>query len=310
MSSPRKRPSILLWGAVLVLGLFGFSQVRFNIYLLVTYASGRAAGCPFSSAMAPINDELGIISGEFDRQEDVLVADDNGLKLVNTPHGEFWSPTGTDVSFLLAEQKMDLYRANDSARGIRRGDVVLDCGANIGTFVRQALDAGAATVVAIEVSPRNISALMRTFSNEIAEGKVHVVPEGVWHEDSTLQLSVFENSALDSIVMRERIEEKGQGHLVEVPLTTIDAIVSRLGLERVDFIKMDIEGAERNAIQGASETLRRFHPRLAIATENLPDDIEAVPAAVRQIVEDYAVEAGQCRLIRRLLIRPEVLSFY
>ena len=38
-------------------------------------------------------------------------------------------------------------------------------------------------------------------------------------------------------------------------------------MPRLDFIKMDIEGAERNALRGAQDTMRRFHPKLVIATE-------------------------------------------
>src|SRR5260370_17207178 len=42
-----------------------------------------------------------------------------------------------------------------------------------------------------------------------------------------------------------------------LPLTTIDKIVSELALDRVDFIKMDIEGAEPNALRGARSEERR-----------------------------------------------------
>ena len=61
---------------------------------------------------------------------------------------------------------------------VRPGDVVLDCGANIGVFVRESLDAGAKTVVAIEPAPENIECLRRNFKDEIAAGRVIVYPEG------------------------------------------------------------------------------------------------------------------------------------
>jgi len=67
---------------------------------------------------------------------------------------------------------------------------------------------------------------------------------------------------------------------VKVPLTTVDDLVSELKLRRVDFIKMDIAGAEKRALLGARSTLVTYTPRLVIAAEHLPDDGEAIPLAV------------------------------
>src|SRR5690349_20790498 len=60
------------------------------------------------------------------------VRQDGELQLWNTPQGEFWyvgAPTELDV-FVLAEEEIDLYRATR----IVPGSIVLDCGANYGTF--------------------------------------------------------------------------------------------------------------------------------------------------------------------------------
>ena len=93
-----------------------------------------------------------------------------------------------------------------------------------------------------------------------------------------------------------------------VPLTTIDKIVNELGLERVDFIKMDIEGAEVAALTGARETLRRFRPRLAIAVYHREGDLVGVEQAVLQAAEGWAVKASLC-LENYDRIRPQVLLF-
>ncbi|TMJ56562.1 MAG: FkbM family methyltransferase [Alphaproteobacteria bacterium] len=49
-----------------------------------------------------------------------------------------------------------------------------------------------------------------------------------------------------------------------VALTTLDAVVAALGLDRVDFIKADIEGWELRLLHGSADTLRRFRPRLML----------------------------------------------
>jgi UDP-3-O-acyl-N-acetylglucosamine deacetylase len=96
---------------------------------------------------------------------------------------------------------------------------------------------------------------------------------------------------------------------VMVQLTTIDKLVADLKLPHVDFIKMDIEGAEVPALAGGNETIARFKPRLAIATEHKPDDQYTIPAAVRKIHADYQMECGPC-LEAKGHVRPDVLYFW
>jgi FkbM family methyltransferase len=172
------------------------------------------------------------------------------------------------------------------------------------------LRAGASKVVAIEPSARNVESLRRNFAREIETGRVIVYPKGVWHRDETLTFNVFENSALDSIVMNDRIEENKTPRKVSIEVTTIDRIVSDLELDRVDFIKMDVEGAERNALDGARATIAKFTPRMSIATENLPDDPQVIPALVGKLRPSYRRECGQCRVRSLFEIQPEVFYFY
>ena len=65
-----------------------------------------------------------------------------------------------------------------------------------------------------------------------------------------------------------------------VPAITLDAFVERNNIEHVDFIKADIEGAERNMLRGATRILKEFAPKLSICTYHLPDD----PQVLREII--------------------------
>lgn len=74
---------------------------------------------------------------------------------------------------------------------------------------------------------------------------------------------------------------------VRVPTITLDDYVSHLGLERVDFIKMDIEGAEPQALQGAQHTIAHFRPKLAICLYHKWNDLLTVPQAILSTGVDY-----------------------
>lgn len=302
---------------VLLALLAGVATAKFvapeKFGILRMAAQGKAAHCPLGLALeAP---------AEHHEQEAVkdayiaklkLGASEPGLERWDLPAGpneagrSFWIPAGNRwiLPFNLAEQSRDIYKT-ETADGIRKGDVVLDCGAHVGTFTHFALARGAGKVIAIELSPRNVECLRRNFAKEIAEGRVVVYPKGVWNKDDVLELEqVGENSAADTVVMHQPGAAKGE----VAQLTTIDKLVTELGLERVDFIKMDIEGAEAPALQGAAETLKRWKPRLALASYHKEDDPIVLPSTVTKLVDSYEHRCASC-IADQYGVRPEVLLF-
>jgi FkbM family methyltransferase len=212
------------------------------------------------------------------------------LELVRTRLGDWWVPEG-DAQFLpdlLSQQENRIYGSGET--GVQPGDVVLDCGAHIGLFTRKALEMGASVVVAIEISPLNIECLKRNFEEEIRSRRVIVYPKGVWDKEDLLTLYSSENSAGDSVV----ITEHRSAIETRVPLTTIDRLVDDLGLEKIDFVKMDIKGAVAKALEGAQETLRAHRPRMAIATEEDSDHPALVARAVSDLQLGYETQCGAC----------------
>jgi FkbM family methyltransferase len=158
--------------------------------------------------------------------------------------------------------------------------IVLDCGANIGVFARMALDRGAEKVVCFEPSPLTADCLDLTFRSEIESGRLVVVRKGVWDRTETLRFSASNQANPGS----HTIVQGDAPDTITIEVTTVDSLVKQLGLARVDFIKMDIEGAEERALRGASETIRAFRPRLGIGTEHT-EDIAANNARVIQTLK-------------------------
>ena len=223
-------------------------------------------------------------------QVEEKVVDGRKWELYQTRLGRIWMPAPSKdlLAFLLLELTVEQdYESGQAA--IRRGDTVVDCGAHVGLFTKFALQRGANRVVAIEPDPANVACLESNLGPAIAEGRVVVVKAGVWSKKT--RLTLYESRGGNS-GEKTFVEEPTNGNKLEgILVLPLDDIVANLKLDRVDFIKMDIEGSERFAIQGATETLRRFKPRMAICVYHLPDDPTIIPALVKRAQPDYRIHA-------------------
>ena len=293
--------------AVLILAaVYYWPPARLRAMVLL----GRSPDCPMARAVQS-DDELQQqikIKDELLKNSKKLETDPNGFELWDTPKGRWWIPKGSHfvLPFNLAEQSRKIYGTGD--RFVHPGDIVLDCGANVGVFAREALDAGAKLVVAIEPAPENLECLRRNFKPEIAAGKLIVYPKGVWDKDDFLTLNVDpNNSAADSFV----IQREGSQAMVKMPLTTIDKLAAELKLERVDFIKMDIEGAEVKALDGAHGVLAKYRPRMSLAVYHQADHPRSIPAAAARGWDGYKTECGPCEEEKEhFFIHPAIMYFF
>jgi FkbM family methyltransferase len=243
--------------------------------------------------------------GEVELLEEKVLAGQK-CERYRTRAGDFWIPAPGEelLKFLIWEMMVQSdYESSEVA--IRPGDTVIDAGAHIGFFARLALSRGAGRVVAIEPDPTNRACLEANLANEIAQGKVLVVPEGIWDENSELTLSISHVNSADSSFL---VHKDGAEQLSGIRVRPLDDIVTELQLDRVDFIKMDIEGSEQRALKGASETLRRFRPRMAICAYHAADDPRAVSTIARTVHADYEILAKDVN-IGETGIAPKVLFF-
>lgn len=247
---------------------------------------GRDQHCSLADVWAISSGGLNLAKDKI-RHEDKVVGRDGNLLLVATALGKFWIPAPDlgEMAEMLAEQDAGVY-----GHDVRPGDIVLDCGANVGVYTREALAAGAKTVVAIELAPEPLACLRRNFAPEIAKGRVIIYPKGVWDKDATLRLTT--NVKLASTANSVALDRGETGP--EVPLTTIDKLTRELHLPRVDFIKMDIEGSESHALRGAAETIAAYKPRMAVSMEHKRSDPDEIPALVQSLNGHYQLRYGGC----------------
>lgn len=75
-------------------------------------------------------------------------------------------------------------------------------------------------------------------------------------------------------------------------MVTIDMMVSRLSLPRVDYIKLDVEGSEMNALLGGVNTIIKYRPRMAISVYHKQDDIWKIPFFISKLGLNYRFFLG------------------
>jgi len=185
------------------------------------------------------------------------------------------------------------------------GDTVMDCGAHIGGFTRMALRAGARLVVAIEPEKTNITAFRRNFSEELRTGRVILVEKGVWDKTGRLALHLSNTGDSHSVAINQNA---GKDQSIEV--TTVDFLAENLRLPRIDFIKMDIEGAELNALRGCRQVLKRWHPRLAVSSYHKKGDPSNICTIVWETQPNYLIGSKELLPESKATGVPKVLFFY
>lgn len=168
------------------------------------------------------------------------------------------------------------YESDEHVR-LREGDVVFDCGANLGLFSGVASHCGC-SVYAFEAIPSTIERYLSKTAT--LHPRITICPNAVWDKEEEIKFIPDDDLIGNASAVLEQPASSREA--ITVAAITLDHFVERQGIERVDFIKADIEGAERNMLRGAKNILRRFAPKLSICTYHLPDD----PEVLREIILD------------------------
>lgn len=108
---------------------------------------------------------------------------------------------------------------------------------------------------------------------EKCEDKFEVIQQGMWKEESELHFTSLGNGG-------SSLDEDGED---VIQVTSIDKAIH----DKVSFIKMDIEGAEYNALLGAQETIKKYKPKLAICIYHKPEDMWEIPMLILKINPEY-----------------------
>lgn len=168
----------------------------------------------------------------------------------------------------------------------RSGDVVLDCGACIGeiSLLFAGLTAPAGEVHLFDPMPLHVRfCQLQASLNPAYAPLLHINMLAVGNHTHAAR---HDPTVVDS----GRIVP-GAVSTDDFACTTIDDYVASR-LRQLDFIKMDIEGAEMAALAGAANTIREFRPRLAISGYHKPEDLWEIPQRILELNPGYRLAFG------------------
>jgi FkbM family methyltransferase len=153
--------------------------------------------------------------------------------------------------------------------GKQKFDVIIDAGAATGLFTLSAcVKLDTAHIVAFEPSKRQNILLRRNIQRNHFNHRVQIEDFALWNHQEQL---TFRTHGAISAVKGVGEHLAGLSFVEKVQAVQLDTWLETSDVKKVDLIKMDIEGAELEAIEGAHQILSTFHPALLIQAYHIRD---------------------------------------
>lgn len=112
---------------------------------------------------------------------------------------------------------------------------------------------------------------------------ITLIPSGLWRQSGQMQFAHHDISSSSSMIYLSK-----EYTSFTVPVTSLDELFSKKSIEDYPtFIKMDIEGSEKEALLGAQHIIRATKPKLAICAYHKLEDIYELPQTILNIRSDY-----------------------
>jgi len=129
------------------------------------------------------------------------------------------------------------------------------------------------------IRPETLAAIERS-------GRVRIHPRGLWSDSRSLPLM---GSGPYTTIAPDLAPEKATG-LVDT--VSVDEFAEANGLDRVDYLCLDVEGAELRVLDGARRTIDAHRPQLAVCIYHLKEDFFRLPLALSERLENYVYHVG------------------
>lgn len=176
---------------------------------------------------------------------------------------------------------------------IEKNDIVVDAGANMGLFSIYCVQKGVKKIFAFEPQIETIKLLEKNILLNNMKDIVELIPLGLYNKNEERFLSHSEaGHAAASIIINRN--ENNDSEIINC--VALDSWVKKNKIPKIDFIKADIEGAERNMLEGAIEILKKYEPKLAICTYHFPDDPKVLKDIILKANPNYVIRQTSHKL--------------
>lgn len=175
---------------------------------------------------------------------------------------------------------------------ITQDDIILDCGANMGLFAAYAATKGA-TVHCFE--PCTSTRLLLEQTQKLYPDKIHIHPYAITNKSGSMILCKTDNIGANHL---ERYSVNMGNNVIgneTVQTITIDDFLNQNGIVPT-MIKMDVEGAEVDAIQGALHTLKTHSPKCVVGAYHTPQAMSKIKMIINNNLSGWKIVQKQDNL--------------
>jgi len=148
-------------------------------------------------------------------------------------------------------QSLSVLRPYERYLEVERGDVCLDIGAAVGEDSFHMIRSGAQRVYTVEADPDNFYLLEKNIRRNELESRIIPLNIAAWNRDEFLTFYKAERPTDGGLFENHHPDSKKTGEKIEVPARRLDKLIET----KIDFIKMNIEGAELEALEGMERIL-------------------------------------------------------
>lgn len=187
-----------------------------------------------------------------------------------------------------AEQQTNFYV--DVAQ-LSAGHVAIDGGAYCGgSTVAMSLAVGeTGRVLAFEPDPANLAAAQENLRRH-ALPNTKLFAEGLWSSNGELEFTA--GAGMLSSILQPGGRKDPRIRTTKIRVRSLEQVINDEGLKRLDFVKLDIEGAEPDVLESSRAVLREFRPRLVVEAET-KDGRLVTP----RLLKLFAEERYTCRIV-------------